>query len=162
MSDLFHARDTLNTSAGPVGIYRLDRLEDAGLTSIAALPYSIRVLLEGVLRNCDGYAVTEQDVRNLAGWKATAATKIEIPFKPARVILFGSYARGEQKPSSDIDVAVVADDFVGVSFEDVKRFIDVTIKKPYILFEFHTFNTADFESGNPFAAEIKKTGIQID
>ncbi len=81
--------------------------------------------------------------------------------KLRKVFLFGSYARGEQRADSDIDVAVVADDFIGVGFEDIKRFIDVTIQKPYILFEYHTFNTADFEEGNPFVAEIKKTGIQV-
>ncbi len=78
-----------------------------------------------------------------------------------QVFLFGSYARGEQREWSDIDVALVADEFVGVSFEDIKRFIDVTIQKPYILFELHTFSTADFETGNPFVAEIKRTGIQV-
>ncbi len=78
-----------------------------------------------------------------------------------QVFLFGSYARGEQREWSDIDVALVADEFVGVSFEDIKRFIDVTIRKPYILFELHTFNTKDFETGNPFVAEIKRTGIQV-
>jgi len=81
--------------------------------------------------------------------------------KLREVFLFGSYARGEQKEWSDIDIALVADDFTGVSFEDVKRFIDVTIKKPYILFELHTFNTSDFESSNPFVEEIKRTGIRI-
>jgi len=85
--DPFHARDTFATSAGRVGIYRLTRLEDAGLTNVAALPYSIRVLLESVLRNCDGCQVTEKDVRNLAGWQASRQTAIEVPFKPARVVL---------------------------------------------------------------------------
>ena len=70
--DPFHARDTFDTGSGTAGIYRLSRLEDAGLTSIARLPFSIRVLLEAVLRNCDGYEVTEHDVKNLAGWNATA------------------------------------------------------------------------------------------
>ncbi|MBI5914150.1 MAG: nucleotidyltransferase domain-containing protein [Bacteroidetes bacterium] len=78
-----------------------------------------------------------------------------------KVFLFGSYARGEQKEWSDIDVALVADDFTGVSFEDVKKFIDVSIKKPYFMFEFHTFKTSDFEEGNPFVDEIKRTGIPI-
>ncbi len=85
--DPFHARDTFATSAGRVGIYRLTRLEDAGLTNVAGLPYSIRVLLESVLRNCDGCQVTEKDVRNLAGWQASRRTAIEVPFKPARVVL---------------------------------------------------------------------------
>ena len=53
MHDPFHARDTMQAAGGAVGIYRLTKLEDAGLTRIAALPYSIRVLLEAVLRNCD-------------------------------------------------------------------------------------------------------------
>ena len=92
MGDPFHARDTFDTGNGTAGIYRLSRLEDAKLTSVARLPYSIRILLEAVLRNCDGYAVTERDVANLAGWNATGyplagAAGIEVPFKPARVIL---------------------------------------------------------------------------
>jgi len=87
MHDPFHARDTIHTSAGPVGVYRLTKLEDAGLTRVAALPYSIRVLLESVLRNCDGYEVTENDVCRLAGWQPVRHEPIEVPFKPARVLL---------------------------------------------------------------------------
>jgi aconitate hydratase len=102
--DPFHARDTFDTGNGRAGIYRLSRLEDAGLASIARLPYSIRILLEAVLRNCDRYAVTERDVTNLAGWNAAGKASgeavpagrmpanevpaaVEVPFKPARVIL---------------------------------------------------------------------------
>jgi aconitate hydratase len=85
--DPFSARDTFTTHAGPVGIYRLSRLEEAGLGRVAALPYSIRLLLESALRNCDGFAVTENDVRNLAAWSPTATSRAEIPFKPARVVL---------------------------------------------------------------------------
>lgn len=77
------------------------------------------------------------------------------------VFLFGSYARGEQHEWSDIDVALVADEFIGVGFEDIKRFVDVTIQKPYILIEPHTFNTSEFEKGNPFVDEIRRTGIPI-
>ncbi len=87
MHDPFHARDTIRTSSGTVAIYRLDKLENAGLTRIDALPFSIRVLLEAVLRNCDGYAVTESDVRRLAGWQPARHEPIEVPFKPARVLL---------------------------------------------------------------------------
>jgi aconitate hydratase len=87
MNDAFQARDTLSTAAGPVTIYRLDRLEDAGLCQIQQLPYSIRILLESVLRNCDGHLVREEDVRNVAGWRPDAVAPVEIPFKPARVLL---------------------------------------------------------------------------
>ncbi len=86
-NDPFGLRDTFETGAGPVGIYRIARLADQGLGDISRLPYSIRVLLEAVARNCDGYVVTEEDVRNLAGWNAAAPAKVEIPFKPARVVL---------------------------------------------------------------------------
>ncbi len=85
--DPFGARDTFDSGQGPVGIYRLDRLEQAGLGHVSRLPFSIRLLLEAVLRNCDGFQVTEDDVRNLAAWNAAAPDKLEIPFKPARVVL---------------------------------------------------------------------------
>ena len=87
LTDPFSARDNFETGAGAVGIYRLSTLEDAGLGTIAALPFSIRVLLESCLRNCDGYVVTEEDVKNVAGWQAGAPAQVEIPFKPARVVL---------------------------------------------------------------------------
>jgi aconitate hydratase len=85
--DPFKARDTFQTASGPLGIYRLERLEKEGLGAVSRLPFSIRVLLEAVLRNCDGYLVTENDVKALAAWQATAVAKAEIPFKPARVVL---------------------------------------------------------------------------
>ncbi|XZE52773.1 aconitate hydratase AcnA [Planctomycetaceae bacterium SH139] len=85
--DPFNARDTFESGDGPMAIYRLSRLEEAGLGEISRMPFSIRVLLEAVLRNCDGFQVTEQDVRNLAAWNAKAPAKDEVPFKPARVVL---------------------------------------------------------------------------
>lgn len=85
--DPFHARDTFNTGSGQASLYRLTRLEDLGLTRVAELPFSIRVLLESVLRNCDGFEVREQDIRELAGWQAQAPSRKETPFKPARVLL---------------------------------------------------------------------------
>ena len=86
-TDPFGARDTFDTGSGEAGIYRLSKLEEAGLTKVAALPYSIRVLLESCLRNCDGYVVEEKDVKNLAAWDAANPAAVEIPFKPARVVL---------------------------------------------------------------------------
>jgi aconitate hydratase len=82
-----NARSILKTPAGDYAIYRLDKLEADGLCTIAKLPFSIRILLENLLRNCDDYSVRQQDVRNLAGWSPTLAYPTEIPFKPARVIL---------------------------------------------------------------------------
>jgi aconitate hydratase len=87
LRDAFGARDTFDSGRGRVGMYRLSKLEDAGLCRVSDLPFSIRVLLESVLRNCDGYEVTEQHVKDLAAWRAAAVPEIEIPFKPARVVL---------------------------------------------------------------------------
>ena len=68
------------------GIYHaLDSLDESGIDT-SSLPYSIRVLLEGALRNCDGFLITEQDVRNIAAWKSDG-DRGEIPFRPSRVIL---------------------------------------------------------------------------
>jgi aconitate hydratase len=68
-------------------LYRLAALEAAGLGQISRLPHSIRVLLESVLRNCDGRKVTEDHVRQLAAWSARAPRTEEIPFVVARVVL---------------------------------------------------------------------------
>jgi len=75
-------------AAGARGkFYRLAALEKAGLGQISRLPYSIRVVLESVLRNCDGKKVTEDHVRQLAAWGPRAARTEEIPFVVARVVL---------------------------------------------------------------------------
>ncbi len=85
--DAFGARAVLDTGNGLAVICRLENLEKAGLGSISRLPFSIKVLLESVLRNCDGTLITEQDVAALAGWNAKSPAAREVPFKPARVIL---------------------------------------------------------------------------
>jgi len=85
--DPFGAIADLATPAGTLRIHRLDRLEKALGISIARLPFSIRVLLEAALRQCDGFQVTEDDVKRLAGWRPDDDAVVEVPFKPARVIL---------------------------------------------------------------------------
>ena len=83
----FAAEATLSTAAGEYTIHRLQKLADDGLGDIATLPFSIRVLLESCLRNCDNYIVSEDDVKNLAAWDATNVKQEEIAFKPGRVVL---------------------------------------------------------------------------
>jgi len=85
--DAFGARATLETAEGRATIYRLNRLEELGPGAVSRLPFSIKVLLEALLRNCDGTLVTKDDVLTLAGWKAVSPAQREVPFKPARVIL---------------------------------------------------------------------------
>jgi aconitate hydratase len=85
--DPFGARATLETVAGPVKIYRLGRLSEVGLANLEGLPFSIRVWLEGLLRQCNGREITEAHVEHLADWRAQSPGSDELPFKPARVIL---------------------------------------------------------------------------
>jgi aconitate hydratase len=86
--DAFGARSTFETGHGPAVIYRLDALEKSGLApGLARLPFSIKVLLESVLRNVDDELVDEDDVRALGSWNAPAPRDVELPFMPARVIL---------------------------------------------------------------------------
>ncbi len=81
------ARDTFTLANGQDAYYyRLSKLEENGWTELAKLPFSIRVLLEAALRKHDGFLVTDDDVKTIAGWKPTM-DKTEIPFMPTRVIL---------------------------------------------------------------------------
>lgn len=86
-SNPFGAETTLSTKAGDFKIYQLQKVADAGLGDISKLPYSIRVLLEAALRNCDGFAITEEDIKNIASWSPSSQAATEIPFKPGRVVL---------------------------------------------------------------------------
>ncbi len=67
--------------------YSLPALERALKTKVSRLPLSIRVVLEAVLRNCDGKKVTEEHIRELANWKPNAERTAEIPFVVARIVL---------------------------------------------------------------------------
>jgi aconitate hydratase len=68
-------------------LYSLPALEKAGVGRISRLPVSIRIVLESILRNCDGKKVTEEHVRQLANWSPKAARVEEIPFVVARIVL---------------------------------------------------------------------------
>jgi aconitate hydratase len=87
-----HTRfDTLQrfkTGNGQEGLfYSLPQLEQAGIGPVSQLPVSIRLVLESVLRNCDGKRVSEQNVRSLANWKPNSPRTEEIPFVVARIVL---------------------------------------------------------------------------
>ncbi len=79
--------DELETRFGRYTIYRLNRLEKHGLTHLSRLPYSIRILLESELRQCNGHEILKEDVINLAGWTPNPEHRPAMPFSPARVIM---------------------------------------------------------------------------
>jgi aconitate hydratase len=84
----FDTLKELRLASGATGrFHSLPALEQAGFRNVSRLPVSIRIVLESVLRNCDGRKVTEQHVRQLASWTPNAARVDEIPFVVARVVL---------------------------------------------------------------------------
>ena len=86
--NLFDTRKTFDLGNGRQGhFYSLPALEQAGVGPISRLPVSIRLVLESVLRNCDGLKVQEANVRELANWKPNEARTAEIPFVVARIVL---------------------------------------------------------------------------
>ena len=84
--DPFGALTSVDLPEGPTSFYRIGKLEDEGVTSVDRLPFSIRILLENVLRFAGRGYVTENDVRAVAQWSPTNSGP-NIPFMPSRVVL---------------------------------------------------------------------------
>jgi len=86
--------------------------------------------------------------------------KLGIPLE--KVILFGSYAKNNQRENSDIDIALISTIFTGFGFEDRKYFSRINNKKPFIDIETKTFpSDYYYHSDDPFIMEINKTGIEL-
>ena len=86
-NDEFGARTRLECSGGSGVLYRIQKLAEDGIAEVSRLPYSIKILLEAALRQCDGFEITREDVERIARWSPETAGKEEIPFKPARVVM---------------------------------------------------------------------------
>ena len=86
MKNSFQTLKTLTTKSGTYGYYDLQELERKGVAEVSSLPFSIRVMLESLLRNEDGYQVTREDIEALARWRPDPG-EINVPLKLARVIL---------------------------------------------------------------------------
>jgi aconitate hydratase len=86
MQDLFKSRDVLEVGNRKYVIHRLDALEKAGLTQLSKLPYSIRIVLEAALRQCNDKEITQADVKNIAAW-TPKGVRPGIPFLPGRVVM---------------------------------------------------------------------------
>ncbi|MDX9992254.1 MAG: aconitate hydratase AcnA [Anaerolineales bacterium] len=96
MNDFFNAKDKLTVAGKDYTYYRLAALEEAGLTALSLLPFSIRIVLEAALRQCNDLEITQEDVKNIAAWTPAAFPAGEgkgiggrpgIPLLPARVIM---------------------------------------------------------------------------
>ncbi|MHA1256407.1 MAG: aconitase family protein, partial [Promethearchaeota archaeon] len=80
-------REKIDTKNGITSIYNLKKLKDLGFDDIDKIPFSLRILLENVIRNLDGEVVTEENFRALATWVPNQKEKKEIPYIPSRVLL---------------------------------------------------------------------------
>ncbi|MFA5806015.1 MAG: nucleotidyltransferase domain-containing protein [Melioribacteraceae bacterium] len=100
---------------------------------------------------------SKSDINNIVN-KFISLVSDEFPLK--RVYLFGSYAKGNAKDYSDVDLAVVSDKFEGSRFFD-KQKLNKYIMKTSIDLEVHPFRTEDFTEDNPFVKEILQTGLKI-
>ncbi|MDM5333697.1 aconitate hydratase AcnA [Ureibacillus composti] len=87
MANLHNSRASFEVNGKTYNYYRLAALEEAGVANISRLPYSIKVLLESVLRQYDNYVIKEEHVNNLAKFGNGADAEAEVPFKPSRVVL---------------------------------------------------------------------------
>ncbi len=86
-TDSFGARTTVDLAGREAVVHRLDALRERGIGDVATLPYSLRVLLENLLRHEDGTTVTREDIEAVASWDPSAEPRVEIAFRPARVVL---------------------------------------------------------------------------
>ncbi|WP_096188983.1 aconitate hydratase AcnA [Evansella halocellulosilytica] len=84
---LYNSKRTFEASGKTYHYYDLKAIEEAGVGNVTNLPYSIKVLLESVLRQYDGKVIKEEHVENLAKWGTEDVKNIDVPFKPSRVIL---------------------------------------------------------------------------
>jgi aconitate hydratase len=83
---LLETKIQFDTGSGKAHLYSLNKLEELGYGDVSKLPFTIKILLEAVLREYDGFAITESDIKMLAGYNAKNPSG-EIPFKPSRVVL---------------------------------------------------------------------------
>src|SRR6267154_88443 len=139
-------RDFAPAAGARAKLFSLPALEEAGLGRVSRLPHSIRVVLESVLRNCDGNKITEDHVRRLANWQPRAARSDEIPFVVARVVLQdftgvplladlaamrGAAARMGRQPGSIeplVPVDLVVDHSVMVDHYGTPKALDLNMK----------------------------------
>lgn len=86
-NNLFNTLRPFSSGSRTGSLHSLPELEKQGVGPVSRLPVSLRVVLESVLRNCDGERISRQDVERLANWKARSPEKVEIPFIVSRIVL---------------------------------------------------------------------------
>ena len=147
--DVFDARSTVKVAGGEGVAYRIQKLEEDGIAAVSRLPYSIKVLLEAALRQCDGFEITREDVERIARWSPETAGKEEIPFKPARVVMqdftgvpavvdlaamrdaMAELGGDPKKVNPQIPVDLVIDHSVQVDYYGLKRALEMNAEREF-------------------------------
>ena len=137
-NDIFKTLRDFTPSAGKAGRYHsLAVLETAGLGKISRLPRSIRVVLEALVRHCDGKLVTEEHVRNLAAWQANGKRTSEIPFIVVRIVLQDLIGFGTL---NDLSAMRAAAERLGVSPSRIEPLVPVDVVVDHSV-EIDVYNT---------------------
>src|SRR3954468_11307798 len=136
----FKALREFEPAPGKTGqYYSLSALETAGLGRISRLPVSLRIVLESLLRNCDGKRVTEEHVRNLAAWQADGKRTTEIPFIVVRIVLQDLIGFGTL---NDLSAMRAAAQRLGVSPANVEPLVPVDVVVDHSV-EIDVYNAPD-------------------
>ena len=138
--DTFKTLKEFTPSPGKTGKYHsLAALEAAGLGKISRLPRSVRVVLEALVRHCDGKLVTEQHVRNLAAWEPKGKRTSEIPFIVVRIVLQDLIGFGTL---NDLSAMRAAAERLGVSAEKIEPLVPVDVVVDHSV-EIDVYNAPD-------------------
>ena len=139
-TDTFKTLRDFMPSPGKKGRYHsLAALEAAGLGKISRLPRSIRVVLEALVRHCDGKLVTEEHVKNLAAWQANGKRTTEIPFIVVRIVLQDLIGFGTL---NDLSAMRAAADRLGVSPSRIEPLVPVDVVVDHSV-EIDVYNAPD-------------------
>jgi aconitate hydratase len=145
MSDSFKTRRTLTVGSETVHYYSLPALEAAGFPGVSRLPYSLRILLENLLRKEDGAFVKKEDVATLAGWDVKGGAQREIAFMPARVLL-----QDFTGVPAVVDLAAMRDGVVKLGGDPSR----VNPLQPVELVIDHSVQVDHFGQGDSFALNV--------
>ena len=177
-NNVFGARTTLQAGSESGAIYRIQKLEEDGIASVGRLPFSIKVLLEAALRQCDGFEITREDVERIARWSPDTAGREEIPFKPGRVVMqdftgvpavvdlaamrdaMAKLGGDPKKVNPQIPVDLVIDHSVQVDYYGLRRALELNAEREFARnkerYEFLRWGQESFDN---FSVVPPATGI---
>jgi aconitate hydratase len=144
--DSFKTRRTLTVGTETVHYYSLPALQEAGFPGVATLPYSLRILLENLLRREDAAFVKKEDVATLAGWDVRSGDEREIAFMPARVLL-----QDFTGVPAVVDLAAMRDGVVALGGDPSR----VNPLQPVELVIDHSVQVDHFGEANSFALNVE-------